>query len=82
MTSKRILDARYAACAPCVGFPKRYWRTKAVWTAAIGGVERGERNLSLLAIEKIALGLNINLSELFAECANAARKSRRLVERS
>jgi ribosome-binding protein aMBF1 (putative translation factor) len=46
----------------------------------IGGVERGERNPSLTAIEKIAFGLNVSLSELFAECANANRKSRRSAE--
>ncbi len=44
----------------------------------IGGVERGERNPSLLVLGKMASGLNITLSELFAECAvPAARRSRR-----
>ncbi|MFH1096481.1 MAG: helix-turn-helix transcriptional regulator [Candidatus Desantisbacteria bacterium] len=31
----------------------------------IGGIERGERNLSLDSIEKIATGLNIEIKELF-----------------
>ena len=31
----------------------------------IGAVERGERNLSLNAIKKIAQGLQVNISELF-----------------
>jgi DNA-binding XRE family transcriptional regulator len=31
----------------------------------LGGVERGERNLSLINIEKIALAFRVSLSELF-----------------
>ena len=31
----------------------------------IGGIERGERNLSMVNIEKIALTFKISLSELF-----------------
>ena len=31
----------------------------------IGGIERGERNLALVNIEKIAKALRISLSELF-----------------
>jgi transcriptional regulator with XRE-family HTH domain len=31
----------------------------------MGGIERGERNLSLVNIEKIALGFRITLTELF-----------------
>jgi len=31
----------------------------------VGGIERGERNLSLINIEKIALTFKISLSELF-----------------
>ena len=31
----------------------------------MGGIERGERNLSLINIEKIALGFRITLAELF-----------------
>ncbi|AWI51442.1 XRE family transcriptional regulator [Actinobacillus porcitonsillarum] len=31
----------------------------------IGGVERGERNLSLLNVHRIATALNINVKELF-----------------
>ena len=32
----------------------------------VGGIERGERNVSLINIEKIAQALRITLSELFA----------------
>ena len=32
----------------------------------MGGVERGERNLALLNIRKIAQGLGISVSELFS----------------
>jgi len=31
----------------------------------VGAIERGERNLSLSAIKKIARGLQVNISELF-----------------
>jgi transcriptional regulator with XRE-family HTH domain len=31
----------------------------------MGGIERGERNLSLINIEKIAMGFEISLTELF-----------------
>jgi transcriptional regulator with XRE-family HTH domain len=31
----------------------------------MGGVERGERNLSLISIEKIAVAFEVPLSELF-----------------
>ena len=31
----------------------------------IGGIERGERNVALINIEKIARGLKISLSQLF-----------------
>jgi transcriptional regulator with XRE-family HTH domain len=31
----------------------------------MGGIERGERNLSLVNIEKIAFGFQITLAELF-----------------
>jgi len=33
----------------------------------IGGIERGERNVSLMNIERIAKALRISLSELFRE---------------
>lgn len=33
----------------------------------IGGIERGERNVALLNIEKIAKALRVTLSELFRE---------------
>ena len=32
----------------------------------VGAVEKGERNLSLKAIQKIAHGLGVNISELFS----------------
>ena len=32
----------------------------------IGGIERGERNVALVNIEKIAKTLNLKLSELFS----------------
>jgi len=31
----------------------------------VGGIERGERNVALVNIEKLAKGLKISLSELF-----------------
>jgi hypothetical protein len=31
----------------------------------VGGVERGERNLALINIEKIALAFEVSLAELF-----------------
>lgn len=31
----------------------------------VGGVERGERNISLLNIERLALALDVSLGELF-----------------
>jgi transcriptional regulator with XRE-family HTH domain len=31
----------------------------------VGGIERGERNVSLVNLEKLAKALNISLSELF-----------------
>lgn len=33
----------------------------------IGSIERGEKNLSLLNIEKLANALDLNISSLFAE---------------
>ena len=32
----------------------------------VGGIERGERNLGLLNIERMAAGLGISLAELFS----------------
>jgi transcriptional regulator with XRE-family HTH domain len=31
----------------------------------VGGIERGERNLSLVNIQRVARALNVTLSELF-----------------
>ena len=31
----------------------------------VGGIERGERNLALVNIEKLAVALKVSLSELF-----------------
>jgi transcriptional regulator with XRE-family HTH domain len=33
----------------------------------IGGIERGERNVALVNIEKIALALRISLTQLFTD---------------
>lgn len=33
----------------------------------IGGIERGERNLALINLEKLSKALEVKLSELFAE---------------
>lgn len=33
----------------------------------IGGVERGDRNISLINIQKLATALNVNIAELFKE---------------
>jgi len=33
----------------------------------IGGIERGERNVSILNLRKIASSLGLNISELFAD---------------
>lgn len=33
----------------------------------IGGVERGERNISLINIHKLALALNVPIEELFKD---------------
>ena len=40
----------------------------------IGGVERGERNPSLVALKKIADGLGITLSKLFEEMQGLGRR--------
>jgi transcriptional regulator with XRE-family HTH domain len=41
----------------------------------VGSVERGERNVSLNNLERIAAGLAVPLSELFAETERAERTS-------
>ncbi len=33
----------------------------------IGGVERGDRNISLINIQKISIALNVNIVELFKD---------------
>jgi transcriptional regulator with XRE-family HTH domain len=33
----------------------------------IGGVERGDRNISLINIHKLSTALNVNIAELFKE---------------
>ena len=33
----------------------------------IGGIERGERNVSLVNIEKISIALGVSISELFVD---------------
>ena len=33
----------------------------------IGGVERGDRNISLNNIQKLSIALNVNISEFFKE---------------
>jgi transcriptional regulator with XRE-family HTH domain len=39
----------------------------------VGGIERGERNPTLLVIAKIAAGLGISLGELFALVPSSGR---------
>jgi len=52
---RRKLGVSQEAFADMCGLDRTY----------MGGIERGERNLSLVNIEKIAIGLRISLSELF-----------------
>ncbi|PTA51826.1 XRE family transcriptional regulator (plasmid) [Shewanella morhuae] len=33
----------------------------------IGGVERGDRNISLINIQKLSIALNVNIAEFFKE---------------
>lgn len=40
----------------------------------IGGVERGERNPSLVSLKKIADGLGLSMSELFADLSASGRE--------
>lgn len=47
----------------------------------VGGVERGSRNPSLAAIAKIAKGLGVSLSDLFAECDTSSNSSARSARR-
>lgn len=48
------------------GFSQESFAEKAdLHPTYVGGVERGERNLSLRSIEKIASALEVSLSELF-----------------
>jgi transcriptional regulator with XRE-family HTH domain len=43
----------------------------------VGSVERGERNVSLVNLERIAIGLGVALSSLFADAESGTRGSRR-----
>jgi transcriptional regulator with XRE-family HTH domain len=47
----------------------------------IGGVERGERNPSLMIVERIALGLGMSLAELFKGVSSGSSKSAGTKER-
>jgi transcriptional regulator with XRE-family HTH domain len=49
------LDVSQEAFADLCGLDRTY----------IGGIERGERNVALINIEKIAKALRISISELF-----------------
>jgi len=40
----------------------------------VGGVERGERNPSLISLGKIASGLNVTLSRLLADVRSGKRQ--------
>lgn len=40
----------------------------------VGAIERGERNVSLINIERIANGLEVSLEELFAEVRKQGRE--------
>lgn len=42
----------------------------------IGGIERGERNVALLNIARIADALNVNLSHVFIQRENKIRKTK------
>lgn len=58
---KRIRDLRTSrrlsqeALAERAGLHRNY----------IGGIERGERNVAIIAVEKLAAGLDVSLAELF-----------------
>ena len=53
--------------ASCIGLDRSY----------VGGIERGERNVSLEKIALIAAGLGVDLAELFAFGAVPERKRQR-----
>ncbi|MCX6543507.1 MAG: helix-turn-helix transcriptional regulator [Acidobacteria bacterium] len=40
----------------------------------VGGIERGERNVAILNIAKLAAGLDITLAELFAPFTHRPRR--------
>ncbi|MCH7749891.1 MAG: helix-turn-helix transcriptional regulator [Acidobacteria bacterium] len=42
----------------------------------IGGVERGERNIALVNLERLARALTVSLSDLFAGLDGARRRTR------
>jgi transcriptional regulator with XRE-family HTH domain len=54
---RRKLGVSQEAFADICGLDRTY----------IGGIERGERNVALINIERIAKALRISLSELFRE---------------
>lgn len=42
----------------------------------IGGIERGERNVGLVNVERIALALGVSIADLFIEKTGAGKISR------
>jgi transcriptional regulator with XRE-family HTH domain len=63
---KAVRDARMVAGLTQEGLADRSGLDRSY----VGGVERGERNPTLAAIEKIADGLGISLVELFSYVAD------------
>ena len=46
----------------------------------VGGIERGERNLSIEAIEKVANGLEIEIVQLFQHSSQRSAESQQIAE--
>lgn len=46
----------------------------------VGGIERGERNLSIEAIEKVANGLEIDIVQLFQHSSHRSVESQQIAE--
>ena len=42
----------------------------------IGGIERGERNVSLVNIERIAIALGVPIADLFADLGASVKRRR------